>query len=333
MIKYIARLALAGALIWLPLADASAAVVQITVKDAGGTSRNVSVTTNTDATGNLLWNNVICDQAAGATCASVGAAGSPSTNALTIQAVTLGHGVAANAMRVELPTDGTGQVNAILGAETTKVIGTVRVASGGVASGSYASGSFASGAYASGSIGSGAIAAGAVAAGAYVSGSILSGALASGAGSDGWDVTQGSKADAATCATTNTALACLRQIDADIKSSIPLGTAGGWTPLKLAALTNTAVAIKASAGWLGKLYCYNPNATVAYVQVYNVASGSVTVGTTASIPYGIPATNASGFVMDAVGDQYGTAMAIAATTTATGGTAPGTALDCNVSFN
>lgn len=74
MIRVLARLALAGALIWLPLADASAAVVQITVKDAGGTNRNINVTTNTDITGNLSWNNVLCDQSAGTTCASVKAA-------------------------------------------------------------------------------------------------------------------------------------------------------------------------------------------------------------------------------------------------------------------
>jgi len=104
------RILLVAALALLPFNEASAATVQITVKDAGGTTRNINVTTNTDITGNLVWNNVICDQAAGTTCASVGTAGSPSTNALTVQAVTLGHGTAANAMRVELPTDGTGVV-------------------------------------------------------------------------------------------------------------------------------------------------------------------------------------------------------------------------------
>lgn len=50
-----------------------------------------------------------------------------------------------------------GAVTATLTAETTKVIGTVRIASGGVASGSFASGSIASGALASGSIASGAM--------------------------------------------------------------------------------------------------------------------------------------------------------------------------------
>ncbi len=130
--KVLARLLLAAALTWLPLADASAAVVQITVKDAGGTTRSFNVTTNTDLTGNLDWNNVICDQAAGTTCASVGTAGSPSTNALTVQAVTLGHGTAANAMRVELPTDGTGLVNAAQSGtwNITNVSGTVSLPTG-----------------------------------------------------------------------------------------------------------------------------------------------------------------------------------------------------------
>lgn len=74
----------------------------------------------------------------------------------------------------------------------------------------------ASAAFASGSIASGAYAAGSIAAGAYVSGSILSGALA-----DGALVTLGLKADAATCATTNTLMACSRQTDTDLKA---LGT-------------------------------------------------------------------------------------------------------------
>lgn len=68
--------------------------------------------------------------------------------------------------------------------------GAVTIASGAVASGAYSSGSIASGAFASGSIGSGAVA----------SGAIASGALAVGAGADGWNVTQGAKADSV-CAT------------------------------------------------------------------------------------------------------------------------------------
>ncbi len=57
--------------------------------------------------------------------------------------------------------DANNNVGVVLAAETTKVVGTVRVASGGIASGSLASGSIASGAIASGAIAAGAIATGA----------------------------------------------------------------------------------------------------------------------------------------------------------------------------
>lgn len=163
-----------------------------------------------------------------------------------------------------------------------------------------------------------------------------SGALSVGAGTDGWNVTQGAKADSACSTDTGTCseIALFKRLLQSVNSAPPLGTTGGWTPLKLAALTNTAVAIKASAGQLAKLYCYNPNATVIYVQTYNVASGSVTVGTTVALQsYGIPATSSGGFALSLVGDQYSTAISAAATTTAGGGTAPGTAVDCDVSYN
>jgi hypothetical protein len=42
---------------------------------------------------------------------------------------------------------------------------------------------------------------------------------------DGSNVTFGAKADAATCATTNTAMACFRQLHTDVTSSIPAGSA------------------------------------------------------------------------------------------------------------
>lgn len=109
MINFL-RCLLAMALAVLPLAEAYAGSSTITTKDASGVTKTFFVTT--DGSGNFYAAGVICDQSAAASCASVGTAGSPSTNALTVQAVTLGHGTAANAMRVELPTDGTGLVNA-----------------------------------------------------------------------------------------------------------------------------------------------------------------------------------------------------------------------------
>ncbi len=113
-----------------------------------------------------------------------------------------------------------------------------------------------------------------------------------------------------------------------------LTTAGGWTPLRLAALTNTATAIKSSGGQLGMLYCYNPNTVVEYVQVYNTASGGVTVGSTAAVlTIGIPAGLNGGFPMNFPGIQFSTAISLAVTTTATGGTAPAIVVDCSAAYN
>jgi hypothetical protein len=116
--------------------------------------------------------------------------------------------------------------------------------------------------------------------------------------------------------------------------SAVLTTGGGWTPLTLPGLTNTATAIKASAGQLGMLYCYNPNSSQVYAQIYNTASGSVTVGSTSNVlTIGIPATSNGGFPMNFPGIQFSTAISIALTTTAAGGTAPSTAVDCSAAYN
>jgi hypothetical protein len=81
----------------------------------------------------------------------------------------------------------------------------------------------ASGAFASGSIASGAVASGAVA-----SGAVASGALAAGAGTDGWDVTQGTKSDVP-CASGSTtpcsAEARLAHIENLAAASTPAGSA------------------------------------------------------------------------------------------------------------
>lgn len=93
------------------------------------------------------------------------------------------------------------------------------------------------------------------------------------------------------------------------------------------ALTNSAQAIKASAGCLYGYYIYNPNATAQFVQFYNTASGSVTVGTTNPLfMLTIPATSAANLYGEP-GMAFGTAMSWAATSTAGGNGAPGTALD------
>lgn len=93
------------------------------------------------------------------------------------------------------------------------------------------------------------------------------------------------------------------------------------------ALTNSAQAIKASAGTLKGYYIYNPNASAQFVQFYNTASGSVTVGTTNPLfMLTIPATSAANLWMTD-GIAFSTAISWSATSTAGGNGAPGSSLD------
>lgn len=104
------------------------------------------------------------------------------------------------------------------------------------------------------------------------------------------------------------------------------GTSGGWSVNSQTGLTNTKVAVKSSAGNFGGYMVYNPNASAVYIQVFDVASGSVTLGTTApTYVISLPASAAAN-VEFALGITHSTAITLAATTTATGSTAPGTAL-------
>jgi hypothetical protein len=109
------------------------------------------------------------------------------------------------------------------------------------------------------------------------------------------------------------------------------GTSGGWTPITEAALSTTVKTIKSSAGKIGMYYCYNPNSSVAYIQFFNTTT--VTLGTTAPAYFiGIPAT--SGANLDStMGLTFSTAIAVAATTTATGSTAPTSGIDCSFGYN
>lgn len=107
----------------------------------------------------------------------------------------------------------------------------------------------------------------------------------------------------------------------------------GETPVLKSGLTNSASSVISSqAATLKSYYCYNPNATVEYVQFFDVAAaGSVTVGTT--VPkwsIGIPATSAANLANLNIAFTNG--IQVAATTAAGNATAPGTALDCNFSY-
>lgn len=122
-------------------------------------------------------------------------------------------------------------------------------------------------------------------------------------------------------------------LDRKVIVTVQPHTAGGWDVKMCSsadgstALTSTAQAVKASAGKLGGYFIYNPNATAQFVQIYNVASGSVTVGTTNPLlMLTIPAT-AGANVEFVNGITFDTAIAVAATSTAGGNGAPSSALD------
>jgi hypothetical protein len=109
-------------------------------------------------------------------------------------------------------------------------------------------------------------------------------------------------------------------------------TTGGWSKIKYAAQTTTKQAVKASAGTFGGYYIYNPNATVAYLQVFDVASASVTLGTTVpDMIFAIPAASAANIEITC-GVNMATAITLACTTTATGLTAPTTGLDMTIFY-
>jgi hypothetical protein len=104
-------------------------------------------------------------------------------------------------------------------------------------------------------------------------------------------------------------------------------TSGGLS-IVTGSVGGTATAIKASAGQLYGYHLFNTTAAVAYVQIFNVASGSVTVGTTApTISIGIPASGGVTVNFDK-GVAFGTAISFACTTTRTGATGA----TCDVNF-
>lgn len=96
------------------------------------------------------------------------------------------------------------------------------------------------------------------------------------------------------------------------------------------ALSSTKQAANASAGNLYGYHIYNPNSIVIYIQLFNVASAGVTVGSTA--PTAVIAVPPLGWAdaTPATPIAFATALTIAATTTSTGSGAPTTALLCNL---
>lgn len=117
-------------------------------------------------------------------------------------------------------------------------------------------------------------------------------------------------------------------------ASATVGT--GLLTFRDAALSNVAVAVKASAGKVHGHNLFNPGVALAYVHYYDAAQVSVTVGTTIpKLSIALP-SNATAQIgtelFSEVGLAFGTAITIAASTTPGGATAPATALVSNVYY-
>ncbi len=98
---------------------------------------------------------------------------------------------------------------------------------------------------------------------------------------------------------------------------------------------NTAQVISSAAGTLVHLHVINPNTAKAFVQLFDVAAGSVTVGTTTpNQVYVIPANDGTNDGAIDLNPQvaFGTAITYAATTTATGNGDPTTGLILSAAY-
>lgn len=115
-----------------------------------------------------------------------------------------------------------------------------------------------------------------------------------------------------------------------LRAALGTATSGGVSSYINSALSTTVQTVKSSAGLVYGWAIYNPNSSVCFVQVFNTTS--VTLGTTTPL-YSIPVpANTSVCEFNPVGITHGTAIAIAATTTMTGNTAPTTGLNVNLFY-
>lgn len=118
-------------------------------------------------------------------------------------------------------------------------------------------------------------------------------------------------------------------------ATITPSATGGWSKWNnrknlAAGLTSTASSVTASACTLGGYYAYNPSAAVTYLQVFDATAP--TIGTTTpDLVFGIPAAGAANLEFTN-GVHMGTALTVAATTTASGATPPATAIEVTVIY-
>lgn len=115
-----------------------------------------------------------------------------------------------------------------------------------------------------------------------------------------------------------------------------LASVTGSTPYSNTALSNTKQTVKSSSGRLYGYHLFNPNTSSIFVQFFDALAASVIVGTTTpTFVLTIPANATSPATLDTqltVPISFGTGIVVAATTTATGSTAPTTPLNCSLFY-
>jgi|SRR5687768_4694935 hypothetical protein len=111
----------------------------------------------------------------------------------------------------------------------------------------------------------------------------------------------------------------------------------GVKPLKVYRNTNllaTDVEVKPVPGKVYWVEIHNTNAAVEFVHFYDALAANVTVGTTTPVFSLGVAASGQRYIMpaDFPIHEFGTAITIAASTTATGNTAPGTGLVVHIGY-
>lgn len=105
----------------------------------------------------------------------------------------------------------------------------------------------------------------------------------------------------------------------------------GASPYFNAAVTNTPVALRSNTARLYYVHAINTGLTDVFLQMFDVPAANVTAGTTVPVqswllPGGTGAANRGAFASQfAFPIQFTGAMSMLVATTATGGTAPGSA--------
>ncbi len=109
-------------------------------------------------------------------------------------------------------------------------------------------------------------------------------------------------------------------------------TCSPWMLRVLNGLGDTVTQVKNSAGQLGTVYCYNSGASVAYLQIFDMATpDGVTLGVTMpKLSLAVPSTLVSGLGPTFVGVEFLNGIQVAATTTVNGIGAGTATMDCNV---